>query len=361
MQSGSLDDQLRDIKGRFNEYLGYCVDNVVSARDRAVTQLRDFYDELDSIRRDLFDLQGARTALDESGRAVPAARINAEFDDQERRLRARRDDLDRERVRLERMVSGCTSMMNRLRLAGEVVNSNVDTVSSMSFIEGSADAILGVQFAEGENRRLAREIHDGPVQQFSAVMLMFDYLDRVADTGDMDAVRAETQRIRGELKRALDDFRSFLRYLQPTGLEVGLGRAIRRFAESASERFGVEFDLDFSSDEDDLSMVKRINIFRVVQEAISNAARHGGASRISIGCWIDERGVHLNIKDDGSGFEVDRGRMLAAERGSFGISNMSERVRSMNGSLNLTSEPGHGTEISMIVPCDEESPRQFGR
>lgn len=356
MEAEDLSDQLRDIKGRFNEHLGYCLDSVVSTRDRAVSDLRFFYEELDTIRRELYDISTARSSIDDTAADEnEAKRARIDLDERERRMRARRDDLERERVRLERIVSGCNAMMNRLRLASEVANSHVDMTSAALMADSSAsDAILGLQFAESENRRLAREIHDGPVQQFSAVMLMFDYLDKISLSADMDAIRSEISRIREELKNALADFRSFLQYLQPTGLDVGLGRAIARFADASSVRLGVRFDLEIMDEEDGFSMMLRTNLFRVVQEAVSNAVRHGSATEIYVAMWYDDCELHLTIRDDGTGFDLERGKMLAAARGSFGISNMSERVRFVNGSINVNSLPGQGTEITVIVPIDEE-------
>jgi two-component system sensor histidine kinase DegS len=213
---------------------------------------------------------------------------------------------------------------------------------------------LALQFAERENKRLAREIHDGPIQQFAAALLSLEYMEGVLASGDIKAVNLEMGRIKAQLQEAISDFRGFLVHLQPLGLEKGLGRAIRRMAENMSERHGITFDLDLQREEDNFASVLRSNVFRIAQEAVSNALRHGGAKNIQIKYSFGNRDLSLSIEDDGSGFDVERGRSSATERGSFGLSNMSERIHFVNGTLNIDSKVGRGTKIILRVPIGRE-------
>lgn len=341
--------------GRTNEFLGYSIDKVIGVRDRAMTYLRSLYDDLAEVRGEISGFMAAEDEIADRGLSgEEAVRVRAELTERERALRLKRDDLERKRVRAEELMASCSGAMGRLTLATEVINNRIDSFNSLSSIEDVSNVILGLQFAENENKRLARDIHDGPIQQFSAILLMFEYLERVVSSGDRSAIAVEIDRIKGELRGALAEFRTYLRYLQPTGLDTGLGLAIRRLAEMYEERFGVVFDLDIASDEDDFSTVQRANLFRVVQEAVSNAIRHGGASTIHLSYMASDRDIMISIRDDGAGFDVEQSRMMSEERGSFGLRNMRERVRLVGGTLRVSSGHGNGAEISISVPIGSD-------
>jgi two-component system sensor histidine kinase DegS len=162
------------------------------------------------------------------------------------------------------------------------------------------------------------------------------------------------RRIKEQLQEAIGDFRGFLVQLQPLGLEKGLGRAIKRLAENISERHGIVFDLELQSEEDNFSSVLRSNVFRIAQEAVSNALRHAGAKHIRIKYIFTDRDLAMIIEDDGCGFDIEREKPSATERGSFGLSNMSERIHFVDGTINIDSKIGRGTRIVLRVPVGRE-------
>jgi len=194
-----------------------------------------------------------------------------------------------------------------------------------------------------------------PIQQFAASILSFEYMEKVAAKGDIDAVNQEIGRVKDQLREALGDFRGFLLQLQPLGLDKGLGWAIRRLADNFKERHGVDFKARLSQDDDNFSSGLRSNIFRIVQEAASNALRHGSAKKITVNYEYDKKELSLSIQDDGVGFDLDKERASAIERGSFGLSNMTERVQFVKGSLTIDSAVGKGTKITIKVPIGGNS------
>lgn len=370
--------KLQGVLDRTHEFLGSSIDHVVGIRDDLMLGLHDLYDELNEVRKEIKDVISANDSVTEAykqaRRRLASAelasdyemqakmyeeaerfmRLRASFEERERYLRRRRDDLEREKIRMERIMGHSTNMMGKLRLAVEILKSRMDSMDSMKSAGDMRAAALALQFAERENKRLAREIHDGPIQQFAASLLSFEYLESVVSQGDPEAVKAEIDRVKEQLRDALADFRSFLIQLQPLGLEKGLGRAIARLAESYKDRHGVNFEVDSSQDEDSFASVLRSNVFRVVQEAASNALRHGGAKNIKVRYRYTERELSVVIEDDGSGFDVESGRISAAERGSFGLANMAERIHFVNGTLSIESKIGKGTRITLRVPLGRD-------
>jgi two-component system sensor histidine kinase DegS len=255
---------------------------------------------------------------------------------------------------MERVMGHSTDMMGKLRLASEILKSKLDSMESLKSTGNIYSTALALQFVERENKRLAREIHDGPIQQFAAALLSLEYLDGVLAKGDLAAVNVEIGRIKEQLQEAIGDFRGFLVHLQPLGLEKGLGRAIRRLAENYGERHGIEFKLELQQEEDNFSSVLRSNVFRIAQEAISNSLRHGGAKNIHVKYGFTDRELNLSIDDDGCGFDTERGRSVATERGSFGLSNMMERIHFVNGTINIDSKIDKGTKIALRIPIGRD-------
>ncbi|MDR1966280.1 MAG: sensor histidine kinase [Synergistaceae bacterium] len=370
--------KLQNVFDRTHEFLGSSIDNVVGIRDEVMVGLQGLNEELNDVQKEIKDvltandsvtdaykqarhlLADAEVAMDYDAQArmyeeaERFMRLRISFEERERYLRRRRDDLQREKVRMERVMGHSTNMMGKLRLASEILKSKLDSMESLKSTGNMYATALALQFVERENKRLAREIHDGPIQQFAAALLSLEYLEGVVAKGDLGAVNVEMGRVKEQLQEAIDDFRGFLVHLQPLGLERGLGRAIRRLAENFSERHGIAFELDLQNEEDNLASVLRSNVFRIFQEAVSNALRHGGAKKIRVRYAITDRDLALAIEDDGCGFDVDGVRSATMERGSFGLSNMSERIHFVNGALNIDSKIGRGTRIILKVPIGRD-------
>jgi two-component system sensor histidine kinase DegS len=370
--------KLKDAFDRANEFLGSGIDQVVGIRDGVMAGLEDVNEALNSVRKEIKDILTAndsvtdaykktrriladaelsgdygeqRRAFDEAERFM---RLRMSFCERERYLRRKHGDLGRQKTRAEQIMERSTNMMGKLRLAAEILKSKLDSMESLKSAGGMYSTVLALQFAERENKRLAREIHDGPIQQFAAALLSLEYLEGVTAKGDIKAVNIEIERIKEQLQEAMEDFRGFLIRLQPIGLEKGLGRAIRRLAENINERHGIEFDLELQQEDDNFPSVLRSNVFRIAQEAVSNTLRHSGAKRVRIKYTFTDRDMALLIDDDGCGFEPETGQSSATERGSFGLSNMSERIHFVGGTINIDSHVGRGTRIALRVPIGRD-------
>ncbi|MDR3165334.1 MAG: sensor histidine kinase [Synergistaceae bacterium] len=378
MSEDNYRHKLRDVFDRTNEFLGSSIDQVVSVRDDVMIDLRDINEALNDVRKEIKDVLTANDSVTDAYKrarrmladadmskdcdgqarmyndAERFMRLRMSFAERERYLRHKRDGLDREKTRAERVMERSTNMMGKLRLAAEILKSKLDSMESLKSANNVYSTALALQFAERENRRLAREIHDGPIQQFAAALLSLEYLAGVAAKGDIKSVNMEIERVKEQLIEAMEDLRGFLIHLQPIGLERGLGRAIRRLAENMSERHGIEFDLELQQEDDNFSSVLRSNVFRIAQEAVSNALQHGGAKRIRIKYTFTDRDMALLIEDDGCGFEPEKEQPAATERGSFGLSNMSERIHFVNGTINIDSHVGRGARIALRVPIGRD-------
>ena len=183
-----------------------------------------------------------------------------------------------------------------------------------------------------DRRRLARELHDGVVQELG-------YLRMGAAVLPDPEVRAD---LLSACDRALDEARAAVDALgrspqEPLGFT--LHRAARQVAERYDARLDVDLDDSVTSDAD-----LRHALVRITREAVSNAVRHGRAPRVCLRLARDNGSCRLLVEDDGVGFDV-----AAAERAStgYGLTSMSDRARTLGGSFVIDSRPGHGTRVSV--------------
>jgi two-component system sensor histidine kinase UhpB len=202
-----------------------------------------------------------------------------------------------------------------------------------------------LQAQEEERTRVARDLHDEVNQSLTGLLLRLEAA-REAAPPELEAELAETKALANQAMREL---LSLARQLRPTALDdLGLKAAIAGQVEQlARGEIEAEFSTegDFSSLDDDAQLV----VYRVAQEALSNAARHSGAWRVSVELRRDENaggsgGVELTVSDDGRGFAFDE------SEGGLGIGGMRERALLIGGELTIESRPGHGTTVRLTVP-----------
>jgi len=203
-----------------------------------------------------------------------------------------------------------------------------------------------VRAREEEARRIAHELHDEAGQLLASVHIALD--DLVAQLPErVEAV----QRIHTLLDRVEGQLRRLSRELRPTILDdLGLGPAVEWLAQGASERTGVSITVDAPILR--LPSAMETALYRIVQEAVTNAIRHAGARHMEIRVWHEDAMVHAAVRDDGRGFDADATMAQRGERG-LGLLGMRERVDALGGRFVLHSTLGQGTEVSVAIPIVE--------
>ncbi|MEX2468015.1 MAG: PAS domain S-box protein [Gemmatimonadota bacterium] len=198
---------------------------------------------------------------------------------------------------------------------------------------------------EDERRRIARELHDDTAQRLATLILRLRTLAHEEDA----AVRATLlEEIRGEIVETAEDVKRISRGLRPPELEeVGLALALRAHVRTLRERLGFEVDAELDEVDHFLDLTGRLAIYRIVQEALSNARRHAGAQHTSLRLFTDDGHVVAEVSDDGCGF--DPASRMQLDRG-LGLVGMRERATMIGGRLSIESAPGAGTTVSTSVP-----------
>jgi signal transduction histidine kinase len=208
-----------------------------------------------------------------------------------------------------------------------------------------------VEAQELERRRLAGEIHDGISQRL--ISLWYHLLaaeDAIArEPVDAALLASELGSAKELATAALGEARAAITGLRPTVLDdLGLGPGLESLARSVS---GIEADVDIEPM--DLPPHVEMALYRIAQEALHNVGRHSEASHVTLRFGPTDGEARLVVADDGAGLPEDW-MEVAEERGAYGMVGMRERAELIGGRLTLTSRPGRGTTVEVVVPARDE-------
>ena len=199
---------------------------------------------------------------------------------------------------------------------------------------------------EEEIKRIAYAVHDEAGQLLVAVHLA---LAEVA-LGMPEEQQAQFTRIKELLNEVERHLRRYSHELRPTILDdLGWIPAVRFLADGISKRANLPIHID-ATVSGRLPTATETTLYRLVQEALTNAVKHAKASNVWIRAWREDFAQCCTIRDDGAGFKIPRGQ--GTPRKGLGLVAMRERVSAIGGTLQIESRPGHGTEVSIRLPLE---------
>ncbi len=201
---------------------------------------------------------------------------------------------------------------------------------------------------EEERKRVARELHDNTGQSLSTLMLSLHFLEHSETEEDF---KYKIEEFRSLLQQAIDQVRFVSWQLSPTPLDkLGLVEAVQSFVRKYEETTGWYVELRIRDLEDiELPPEVEINLYRVIQEALTNISRHARAERVDISVSMEQGTLQLQIDDDGIGFNPDSLARENGEEATMGLNSMKERIALIGGRLSIESAPGRGTRIKAQV------------
>lgn len=202
-----------------------------------------------------------------------------------------------------------------------------------------------VEVQENERRHVARELHDEASQALTSLLVQLKLMERLAD--DPRGVLEATSNLRGRVKEVMDDLHRLAMDLRPASLDhVGLVAALRQYCDGLHDKHGLLVELDTPSLEERLPSELETALYRIVQEALSNAIRHAQASRVDVILKLRGGKVVAVVKDDGQGFDP----AAVGQRAHLGLLGMHERAETLGGTLTIETAPGKGTTVTVEVP-----------
>jgi signal transduction histidine kinase len=244
----------------------------------------------------------------------------------------------------------------RALLASEV-NQAIIGLSNAQLIRSLRQAKEQVIEAhEQTQKKLARDLHDGPVQAALALATRANFA-RYLLKRDVNAAGEELLKVEALARRTNKELRLMLFTLRPLLLEnQGLSAALRQLAEKTKATYGQNVIVEADRGADGHLDMPRGTLFYIVEEAVNNARKHARADHIWVRLKRQEDALVVEVQDDGAGFNVGAVERSYDQRGSLGLVNMRERAELINGSVHIESVEGRGTRVNVIAPLT--GPRQ---
>lgn len=208
-----------------------------------------------------------------------------------------------------------------------------------------------IQSQEKERLRISLQMHDGPAQSMSNLVLRAEICQRLIDH-DLDQARAELNALKTAINTTLQDTRKFIFDLRPMTLDdLGLIPTLRRYTTQFGEKSGLEVNLMVQNLDQRLPNHYEVTLFRFIQEALNNVAKHANAHQVRL--LLDGSGNTLQvlIEDDGSGFQVMETLANESARKNMGLAGMRQQIEALlRGEFGIESAIGRGTRVAATIP-----------
>ncbi|WP_276731652.1 two-component sensor histidine kinase DegS [Bacillus sp. (in: firmicutes)] len=344
-QYEQLVEELKQIKQQVYE--------VIELGDKLEVQTRHARNRLSEVSRNFhrFSEEEIRNAYEKAHKLQVELTM---IQQREKQLRERRDDLERRLLGLQEIIERSESLVSQITVVLNYLNQDLRQVGLL-LADAQAKQDFGLRIIEAqeeERKRVSREIHDGPAQMLANVMMRSELIERIfRDRGAEDGFQ-EIKNLRQNVRNALYEVRRIIYDLRPMALDdLGLIPTLRKYLYTTEEYNGkvkIHFQCIGDTEDKRLAPQFEVALFRLAQEAVSNALKHSESEEITVKVEITKDFVILMIKDNGKGFDLKEAK--EKKNKSFGLLGMKERVDLLEGTMTIDSKIGLGTFIMIKVP-----------
>jgi two-component system sensor histidine kinase DegS len=279
--------------------------------------------------------------------SVPRADIRMAYDsalESQQRLfviRGQVEKLHSDREHLERYIKTVNRILDYFEDETSVKKPSNGSIATVEFVE------LMVQAQEAERQHLSRQMHDGPAQALSNLILQSEIAMRLFDRDQIKA-REELNSLKTSAMSTFQKVRNFIFELRPMMLDdLGLLPTIKRYIDIVNEQSNTKFNLGVSGDDRRLEPYIEVMSFRAIQELVTNTLRHSQATEVKIHLDMGETNVKVSVDDNGKGFDVT----ILDEGENMGIKLIKERAEMLGGHLEIDSLMGQGTRVTFQIPA----------
>lgn len=218
--------------------------------------------------------------------------------------------------------------------------------------ESSIMNIINAQ--ERERLHLSRQLHDGPAQSLTNLILQAEICERLFDK-DPRRARTEMSTLKEAVNATFQKIREFIFQLRPMMLDdLGLVPTLKQYVQEFETKRAVACNLLISGTEHRLPPHIEVTLFRIIQALLTNVADHANATHVQIVLEIKTDRVSAKVTDDGSGFDVAEAKSAAKKQKQMGLISMQEQVTMLHGEIEFDSNIGQGTTVSLWLPIELE-------
>ncbi|HOM03087.1 MAG TPA: histidine kinase [Acetivibrio sp.] len=269
----------------------------------------------------------------------------------------RRNELELRLKNAYKTVEKADNLISQIGVSLSYLTGDLENVS-LQIEDMKQKRLLGLKIIkaqEEERQRVAREIHDGPAQLMSNIVLKAEMCERLVDSEPKRA-KEELKTLRSCVRDTLRDVRKIIYDLRPMSLDdLGLIPTLQRYLETCQEESELEVSFKTRGAFEQLRPAISLTVFRLVQEAVNNIKKHAHANKVVINLEFLEKELKLYIADDGVGFEPGLLKTSGKNINSgFGLISMRERVELLDGKFEIDSTIGKGTRLNITLPLIPE-------
>lgn len=275
-------------------------------------------------------------------------------------LRSRRDELQQRVRSVENSVERAESIGSQMSVVLEYLSGELGQVTRI--VENAKNRqMIGLKIIlaqEEERKRIAREIHDGPAQMLANLVLRTEIVERMLVKQEFALVQDEVIDLKGQVRYSLEEMRKVIFNLRPMALDdLGLIPTLRKYVHDYEEKTKIRTSFETRGKEHRLSSAMEAAVYRLVQEGLSNAAKHAFPSYVLVEITYQAQLIKIVVKDNGLGFNVKK----VSEQGnreSFGLVGMRERVELLEGRMEILSAENQGTTIVIHIPTNVDKGKE---
>ncbi|AZN38538.1 sensor histidine kinase [Paenibacillus albus] len=283
------------------------------------------------------------------------------FREKETYLKSRRDELQ-QRVRgVEKSIERAESIASQINVVLEYLSGDLTQVTRILESAKNRQQIgLKIILAQEEERkRIAREIHDGPAQSLANIVLRTEIAERMLVKQEFQIVQEELIDLKSQVRSGIEEIRKIIFNLRPMALDdLGLVPTLRKYIQDFEEKSKIRTMFDTIGKEIRLPSAMEAGIFRMVQEAFTNAFKHANPSFVSLEITYQGQMMKIVVRDNGVGFNVDALESQVSDSNHFGLIGMRERVELLDGRMEIESKNDNGTKIIIHIPISADQRKE---
>lgn len=279
------------------------------------------------------------------------------YREKEMYLKARRDDLQKRVKNVESSIERAETIGSQMGVVLEYLSGELNQVTRI--LESAKNRqLIGLKIIlaqEEERKRISREIHDGPAQLLANLVLRTEIVERMITKQEYKMVQDEIVDLKGQVRSSLEEMRKVIFNLRPMALDdLGLIPTLRKYVQDFENKTRIRTIFETRGKEYRLTSAMEAAIYRLVQEALTNASKHAYPTYVTVIITFQSQMVKLIVEDNGRGFKLDMIEQKTKDHTHFGLIGMRERVELLEGRMEIESAENQGTKIVIHIPTNVE-------